>query len=425
MPMTLFVAGVLIALVVSALCSLMEATLLSLTPAQVASIAERRPRLGRIWRGFKTDVERPIAVILLLNTTAHTIGAAIAGAQFGKVFGEEHLWLFALVFTFVMLQFTEILAKSLGVRFNRMLALIIARPLRWSTLALGPVLWLIHLINRPFEGRGKEPDESPATIEEIAALAGLARLSRQIGPQQERIIRQTPRLSEFRMRDIRIPIEEVAWLDSSQSLEAGVRQARLQPHTRFPVCDGGDIDRVVGYVNLKEMLLLATKSPQDAPKELPVRKILTVLEDDTAADVMSTFVRERMHIAIIQDAAGKTTGLVTLEDVVEELLGDIRDEFDGLPHFLQPAGDGRWLAGGGIRMQALSRELEVEIPAPADQPLSVWLEERIDGPFQIGSTSEVCGLRFTVGRLRRGSLHECTIRRLDGEPDSDPGTLRT
>ena len=73
----------------------MEATLLSLTPAQVAGLTERRPRIGRIWQGFKRDVERPIAVILLLNTTAHTVGASIAGAQFGEVFGEEHLWLFA------------------------------------------------------------------------------------------------------------------------------------------------------------------------------------------------------------------------------------------------------------------------------------------------------------------------------------------
>ncbi len=88
--MTLFVAGVLIALGVSALCSVMEATLLSLTPAQVAAMSQRRPSLGRIWQGFKSDVERPIAVILLINTTAHTVGASVAGAQFGKVFGEEH-----------------------------------------------------------------------------------------------------------------------------------------------------------------------------------------------------------------------------------------------------------------------------------------------------------------------------------------------
>jgi Mg2+/Co2+ transporter CorB len=104
----------------------MEATLLSLTPAQVADISGKRPKIGSIWTEFKADVEKPIAVILLLNTAAHTVGASIAGAQFGKVFGEEYLWVFAAVFTFVMLQFTEILAKTMGVRYNRGLALIIS-----------------------------------------------------------------------------------------------------------------------------------------------------------------------------------------------------------------------------------------------------------------------------------------------------------
>ncbi len=408
--MTLFITGVLIALVISAICSVMEATLLSLTPAQVGTLSQERPRIGRIWQAFKTDVERPIAVILLLNTAAHTVGASVAGAQFGKVFGEEHLWLFAAVFTFVMLQFTEILAKSLGVRFNRPLAVVIARPLQVSSIVLRPVLWLIHLINRPFEGRRKE-ERPPATIEEITALAGLARISRQISPRQERIIATAPRLSEFRVRDIQIPPEEVAWLDVKQSLAEAIDHARQHLYTRFPVCEGGDLDRVVGYVNVKEMLFLATDNVPDQLERLPVRPIVTISEDATASELMSTLIRERAHIAIVKSAAGKTTGLVTFEDVVEELLGDIRDEFDRLPRHLHPAGENRWLVGGGVRMKDLAEKLDLEPPARPEQPLAVWLEERVDGPIQVGSTFESDGVRFLVRTLRRGSLFECEIRR--------------
>ncbi len=412
--MTLFVVGVLIALVISAICSLMEATLLSLTPAQVASLSERRPRIGRIWQGFKSHVERPIAVILLLNTAAHTVGASIAGAQFGKVFGEEYLWLFAAIFTFVMLQFTEILAKSLGVRFNRGLALVIARPLQVSAVALQPVLWFIHLINRPFERRRDDENEGAATVEEIAALAGLARLSREIGPQQERIIKRAPQLSEFTAKDIRIPLDEIAFLDSNQTLEEAIGYARRHLHTRFPVCKDGDVHHVIGYVNVKEMLLLSTDSTRGSETPLPLRSIITVSEDDSAADVMASFVRERMHIAIVKSKDGRTTGLVTLEDVVEELLGDIRDEFDGLPRGLRRAGDDRWIAGGGVHLGQLCAELGVSVESfegEPEQPLSVWLEERIDGPFQVGAKHTVGSLSFAVGRLRRGSLYECEIAR--------------
>lgn len=411
--MTLFVVGVLIALGVSALCSVMEATLLSLTPAQVAAMSQRRPSLGRIWQGFKSDVERPIAVILLINTTAHTVGASVAGAQFGKVFGEEHLWLFAGVFTFLMLQFTEILAKSLGVRFNRDLAVIIGRPLQLSTIVLRPVLWFIHLINRPFEGR-RADSETPATVEEITALAGLARLSRQINPQQERIIATAPRLSEYRVRDLKVPRNGIAWLHAGVSLKGGIDRARLHAHTRFPVCEDGDLDRVVGYVNVKEMLFLATDEVPDEEESLPVRPVLEIDEDLSAADALNTLIRERIHLAVVKDAGGRTTGLVTLEDVVEELLGDIRDEFDRLPRHFHARGEKRWLVGGGLRMNVLAPKLGRDLPFTPDQPLAVWLEERVDGPLRVGSTLEEHGLRFLVRRIRRGSLLEAEIVELEG-----------
>jgi CBS domain containing-hemolysin-like protein len=412
--MTLFVTGVLIALVVSSLCSLMEATLLSLTPAQVASISERRPRIGRIWAGFKNEIERPIAVILLLNTAAHTVGASIAGAQFGKVFGEEHLWLFAAIFTFLMLQFTEILAKSLGVRFNRSLSLVIARPLQLMATILRPLLAIVHFINRPFEGR-RRAEEPSATIEEIAALAGLARLSREISPHQERIIATAPRLSEFRVGDIQIPVRDVAFLDASQTLQDGVEHVRRFLYTRFPVCEAGDRDRVIGYVNAKEMLLLATDPSSAAEQRLPIRPILGVSEEDSAAAALDTFISERAHVAVVRNEGGATTGLVTLEDLVEELVGDIRDEFDRLPRYVHRTGDDRWKVGGGVRMQSLAAALQLDLtqgPRAADQALAAWLEGRIEGPMQLGSTVDAHGFRFIVRRLRRGSLYECEIRRL-------------
>ena len=416
--MSLFVAGVLIALGVSALCSVVEATLLSLTPAQVAAMSQRRPSLGRIWQGFKSDVERPIAVILLINTTAHTVGAAVAGAQFGKVFGEEHLWLFAAVFTFLMLQFTEILAKSLGVRFNRDLAVIIGRPLQLSTIVLRPVLWLVHLINRPFEGR-RADNGTAATVEEITALAGLARLSRQINPQQERIIATAPRLSEYRVRDLKVARDGIAWLQAGVSLKDGVDHARLHAHTRFPVCEDGDLDRVIGYVNVKEMLFLATDDVPDEEESLPVRPVLEIGEDLSAADALNTLIRERIHLAVVKDAGGRTTGLVTLEDVVEELLGDIRDEFDRLPRHFHARGEKRWLVGGGVRMNVLAPQLGLDLRFTPDLPLAVWLEERIDHPLRVGSTLDAQGLRFVVHRIRRGSVLEAEVVEL-GDAAASP-----
>lgn len=421
--MTLFISGVLIALVISALCSVMEATLLSLTPAQVANISQRRPKIGRIWQGFKNDVERPIAVILLLNTTAHTVGATLAGAQFGVVFGEKHLWIFATVFTFVMLQFTEILAKTMGVRFNVALSILIAHPLKMMTAVLGPVLWVILRINRPFEGRRRsEVDTTAATIEEISALAGLARICRQISPHQERIIKSASRLSDLEVSQIQIPLADVAWIDSSQSLDEAIETARRHLHTRFPVCKNGDINSVVGYVNVKEMMLLATGSPDlNRQARLPIRAIHRVAASDFAADVLTKFVRDRVHVAIVQDGQGRTQGLVTFEDIVEELLGDIRDEFDRLPRLIHAVEDGVWMVGGGVMLSDLVEVTACEISYRHDAPLAVWLEERVEKPIKPGSHFEQHGFRFMARRLRRGSLYECEVRRLEDANASESG----
>jgi hypothetical protein len=108
----LFIVSVVLALSVSAICSMLEATLLSFTPTQVAELTNRQPRLGALWQRFKSNIERPIAVILLVNTAAHTIGATVAGAQFETVFGDEGVIWFSLVFTYLMLQFTEILPQD-------------------------------------------------------------------------------------------------------------------------------------------------------------------------------------------------------------------------------------------------------------------------------------------------------------------------
>jgi putative hemolysin len=231
--MTIFIASIAVALCISFLCSLMEAALLSLTPSQVADLSARHPGIGAIWRGFKANIERPIAVILTLNTAAHTIGAAVAGSQFDELFGDQWIWLFSLLFTFAMLQYTEILPKTLGVYFNQTIALWIARPLSVVIKVFTPVIHVLHLLNRPFEGRRTEK-RAPATLDEIASLAMMARLSKHIGPHQERIISRAAKLSQTSAQQIMIPVDQVSMLSTAQSLTDALIAAHIDAHTRFP-----------------------------------------------------------------------------------------------------------------------------------------------------------------------------------------------
>ncbi len=406
--MTFLIVSVTVALLLSALCSLMEATLLSLTPTQVADISASRPKLGRIWQQFKQQIDRPISVILIINTAAHTVGATLAGAEFEELYGGQWIWVFSLVFTGLMLQFTEILPKTVGVLYNRTIAIWIAQPLQTLVVLLHPVIQIVRWVNRPFERR--HPDgQAVATPEEIAALAGLARLTRQITPHQERIIKGGSRLSHSRVKDVMIPIEQVSMLSLSQSLSEAIIAAHMDAHTRYPACEGGDRNRVVGYVNFKEMVYTLRTNPHDATLRGIVRPVRFIKPDESADELLKAFVDEHAHMAVVQDRQGNTLGLVTLEDLIEELVGELEDEFDRLPRMTHALSGKLWMIGGGVLISEVNEKLKVTLPE-LTQTLSRWLLSRLGNAPRPGDVYREFDLTFTIRRVRRGKVFEVSVQ---------------
>ena len=407
--MTLLILSVGLALSISFLCSVLEATLLSLTPSQVAAMAGRHPRRGRIWQDFKARIDRPIAAILILNTAAHTIGATVAGAQFELLWGDQGVVIFALVFTWAMLQFTEILPKTLGVRFNAPVALVVSRPLAFMVQALSPVITATRWLNRLFEPK-RTAKELPVTLTEIAALAGLARMSNLLSTQQERIIRGASQLAGKRAREVMIPVAEVTFLSTSQSLEKAIVTAHLDPHTRFPICEAADRNRVLGYVNFKELIACVRTNPTAPGLRGIIRPVHVAAPEDSAADLLKVFVERHEHMAIVRDTAGVTLGLITLEDVIEELVGEIEDEFDRLPRMTHQLSSRTWMVGGGVPVTEIAGLLEVTFPDAAGS-ISNWLLHRLGPQATLNATYRTNGVEFMIRRMRRGQIFEVAITR--------------
>lgn len=410
--MTMFIVSVALALVVSAICSILEATLLSLTPAQVAEMTTRQPRLGALWQNFKSNIERPIAVILMVNTAAHTIGATVAGSQFEKIFGDGGVIWFSLIFTFVMLQFTEILPKTIGVLYNSRLAPLIALPLAFLVRFFSPILYVVHLINRPFEGRRRGADKAP--IEEIVALAGLARLSRYISPHQERVIKGAAQLSEKTVHDVMIPINQITFFSTLQSPTQALNTAHLDLHTRFPICEGEDHNRVLGYVNLKELVYLIHTNPKANDLHKIIRPVHFVTTEQPASDLMRAFIERHEHMAIVLDNNGKTVGLVTFEDVVEELVGELEDEFDRLPRYLHELSGGIWMAGGGVPAAELAKKIGLELP-DAQGSISAWIIRRLGRKPKPNQRVRLGEMDFTIRRVRRGCVFEVSVSPVESD----------
>ncbi len=404
--MTIFIASLAVALCVSFFCSLVEAALLSLTPSQVADLSSRHPRRGAIWRRFKANIERPIAVILTLNTAAHTIGAAVAGSRFDDLFGDQWIWLFSLLFTFAMLQYTEILPKTLGVYFNQTIALWVARPLSLLVKLFTPVIHVLQFLNRPFEGRRAEK-RAPSTLEEIASLAVMARDSQHIGPHQEQIISRATKLSQTTALQVMIPVEQVSMLSTAQSLVDALVAAHIDAHTRFPVCQDGDRNSIVGYLNFKELVYYMSTNPRDPGLKGIIRPVHFVEPGTPVSDILKAFVDQHVHIAIVRDPANRCLGLITMEDIMEELVGDIQDEFDRLPRHVHLLSGGTWMFGGGVPVGEVIAKLGGS-PVPAGGALAAWLAHQLDQPPKPGQTIRHEGLEFVVRRVRRGRIFEAS-----------------
>ncbi|MDD5455000.1 MAG: CNNM domain-containing protein [Candidatus Ratteibacteria bacterium] len=313
---TKFIVSVLIAVVISFLCSLAEAILLSLNPLTMHRLRAKRPKAADSWVRMKKTIARPIAAILILNTIAHTGGATVAGAAFIELYGQKVLWVFSAVFTFVILLGTEILPKIIGVAFRDHLAPYLARPLEITTKILGPI---IRLIEKMFSNIGRGKEQEQITTGDIVTLASLARSGKVIGLEQENIIVNAIRLNHTTIDKAMIPCHKVSFIKKSDTIEDIIKLADSSKHTRYPISSTDDISGIYGYVNMKSVLPHITADKEQITSQ--AKPLLKVQSSDNLMVALTTMVSNRQHLLAVLDSRKNCAGIITMEDIASELLG--------------------------------------------------------------------------------------------------------
>jgi len=406
MELFLFATG--LALGISFICSLLEAAVLSLSSAQIANMDQRSPVAAAIWRGFKLAIDKPIAVILVLNTTAHTIGATIAGAEFARVFGPEKLLLFSVLFTVAMLQFTEVLPKSLGVRYNGALAPLIARPLAIMMRLLSPLLAVIHWINKPFQGRASTADDlGKATLEELAATARLAHSTRQIGAREHRIITGVAQLRQQTVEAAMVPRSALMTISSAMSPRAALAHVRNDPHSVLLLTENGDLDRVIGQVSFEDLVFLFQDHPENGDLRTIAKEAHQVNSSHLLGDLLDYFGESGDAMALVV-TDGRTVGMVTLTDVLDELIGEMETGDHDLPRTCI-AQRGSLIVGGSFRASDLATRLSVTWRDAGESTIDAWLRVRLGDLIHIGRIWSEGDVRFRIRRLRHGRIAEVEV----------------
>ncbi|NNE45814.1 MAG: HlyC/CorC family transporter [Rhodothermales bacterium] len=323
--MTLLVFYVLLALGVSFLCSIMEAVLLSVTPSFVARMQAERGVVGRKLADLKRNIDRPLAAILSLNTIAHTVGAAGAGAQAAIVFGNTYVGIASAILTFLILVVSEIIPKTLGTLYWRQLAASVVR-------ILVPTIWLMWPLVKMAEGLTWILARGRAKViirrEEFQALADVGVREGVLHERESHILQSLLRFGDLTARDIITPRTVVFALPADSTVADVMEEYREIRFSRIPVY-GEDKDRVLGFVLKNDILLHAARDQGHVALNSFMHPITAVPHSIPLQDLFEQLIEDRAHVAIVVDEYGGLSGLVTLEDAVETLLGlEIIDEVD-------------------------------------------------------------------------------------------------
>ena len=321
---TLLILYASLALGLSFLCSILEAVLLSTTRSHILALEDTHKKTSELWIRYKDDPERPLTAILTLNTTAHTVGALGVGYEVQKVYPEYSVAIASAILTIAILLLSEILPKTIGALYWRKLTVPSATVLRILIFVLWIFVWTIQIL-RSFL---PEVTTEEVTRTELAVLADIAEESHVIEEDEETVIQNLLRLREIMVSEVMTPRRVMKTVDSRLSVGEVLNDIPIMIFGRMPMI-GDNIDDIRGMVLRSDILRKAADNDYSSPMEDFARDIFHCNHDDSVDKALDILLENKVQILIVKDDFGQTVGLITMEDIIETLLGvEIVDESD-------------------------------------------------------------------------------------------------
>jgi len=414
-----------------------EIALASVSLARLEALLRENRAGAKASLRMKRGIERSLAVVQLGVTLCGAIAAATGGVGAEKQIvpllrhlGVSSVLVDALAVALVVVPLTvvtiilgELVPKVFGLRNKEWVCLRLSPLMSWFALSVWPAVWLLEkpvlLILEWSERRWRRDAKQhgkfeAAELQELRAIAALARTSKLIGAREENIIVSAVRLSSRPVRESMLAAEYISMLAAESTLEEALVAGHLDLHTRFPVTErAGDPQAIAGYVNFKDIVACMRLAGHKPSLRSVVRPIPSVQDDLPLSTCLEQMMREHTHIALVRDRSGKIVGMITLEDIIEELVGDIQDEYDRLPGHVKPSGSA-WVAGGGVGLTRLRELTGIELAGEggtASRTLSDWVAAQLGRPVHGGDIVNQGDVTVIVRSVRRQRVHEAQVMR--------------
>ncbi|MBE6240337.1 MAG: HlyC/CorC family transporter [Bacteroidales bacterium] len=314
----------LVSIVISALCSTLEATLLSTPLSYITGLEEQGVSGAKLLKRLKQNPDRPISAILCLNTIANTVGASVVGSLVYDVYGSAIVGVFSTIFTLAILIFSEIIPKTIGTSYWRRLAIPAASIINVMIIIAFPLVWVLEHLTSLISSKSNQVSVSR---EDISAMVSVATEEEVIEKDEKKMIQNLLKLDEMTAHEIMTPSTVVEMADGSMTVRE-FYDSDLS-HSRILVYDDDNSDYVIGYV-LRQTVLekMAEDKFRTSIREIS-RPVLSFPEDESVGNIWEKFLEKKEHISVIIDEYGTFRGIVTMEDVIETMLGqEIVDETD-------------------------------------------------------------------------------------------------
>jgi len=425
---------ILFMLLLNAVFAAYEMALASISRARLSFLVNEKRKGVDAAVFMKDRMEASLAVVQLGITLVGAIAAATGGVGVSETlepylvntfgFSEAVSEIFALICLVIPLScltiiFAELVPKMFAFNNREWVCLKLSPFMKRLTHIVYPLVRIFETIvkkavvfsSKKMKGRTESAEH--VGLHELKAAATLARSSKQIGANQEKIVLSAADLSSRPISSIMLPASEISMISLHSSMNDALVKAHLEMHTRFPVCEkDNDPQTIKGYISFKDIINILKTNPENQSVESITRPIKSLKTDTLISDALTQMMQNKIHIVLVVSWDNRVLGMVTLEDIIEELVGEIEDEYDRLPTHIHAFGSS-WIMGGGVPMgtvyATIQKPVSVEESKFQTITFTEWINRKLGRTLQSGEMLQIDGIGVTARKLRRNKLYEAVV----------------
>ncbi len=384
--------------VLSAFFSGSETALMSLDKLRLKYLVEKRRRGADRLEGVLAHPDRLLGAILVGNNLVNIAASVFATTFFVELYGDRGELMTILILTPLLLIFSEVCPKTYAARYPEKLSFLVLRPILGVMWLLTPVVWLVtgisRLLTRFIKGEEKRPLISE---DEIRSIISVGEQTGVVAKEKRRMLHGVFELSQIRVRDVMIPRTEVVGVEVQEPFESVLHIVQQARHSRFPVYEGS-LDSVVGIIHSKDILNFVGKTGEFSLRDL-ARPPYFVPESKPIETLLQSFRRRHLHLAMVIDEYGGVEGIVTLEDIVEEIIGEIQDEYDVEEVLVRELAPGRFLIDGSASLRTVNRRFNLKFSEEHANTLAGLLLRTLGAIPQEGESCQVDDVTLIVRKV--------------------------